>query len=145
MGSEYKRRQKEVTGQNAVRGYDVISAGATGIVATADHTAATDNYGMAQWTAPRAGLMDYVVAEVNPAVASGTLNISVAHGGAVVASGSLVSSLERVYSIELSNEVAIASGSVLQIAYAVPTAIGALGTAIYTNFSARVGLRYKER
>jgi len=145
MGSEYKRRQKEVTGQNAVRGYDVVSVGATGIVATANHTAATDCNSLAQWTAPRAGLLDYIVADVNPAVASGTLNISVAHGGVVVASGALVSSLERVYSIELNNEVTIASGAVLQVAYAVPTAVGALGSAIYTNFSARVGLRYKER
>lgn len=145
MGSEYKRRTKEMHGQNAVRGYDVVVAGVAVVSGVAAHSSAAGPFGLTQWTAPRAGLIDYVVADVSPTLASGALNISVAHGGTVVASGALVSSLERIHCTELSNELTVVSGEVLQIAYAVPTVIGAVGNPIATSFEVRVGLRYKER
>lgn len=144
MGSEYRQRIKEQYGRPALHGYDVLSVSATGVRAVVPHTALA-NVTVSNFTAPRNGFLDYVTVDVQPALTAGQLDISVSHGGSVVATGSLGTgeqNMVRVYNSELDNQVPLTSGSLTQLAYAIPTALSAGATVHELNV--RCGLRYRE-
>lgn len=146
MGKEYKRRNKELLGKPAVRGYDVLSVGVGSLSGVVGHSTLATAGGTNRFVSPEAGLLDFLVVNVSPALTAGTLSVALHQNGSLVHSGVLNSAVPAVTSkfwhTEDNSEVALASGDVLQVHYAVGSALSPGVTDYEVN--ARVGLRYRK-
>lgn len=145
MGKEYKRRNKELLGKPAVRGYDVMSATVSSVSGVTAHTAVGGD-GANNFVVPRDGLLDFMVVNVSPALTAGQLSFALHKNGSVVHSGNMSSTvpslLEKFWHTEDGNEVTVASGDVLQVHYAISSALSPGVSA--RSAQARLGLRYRK-
>lgn len=149
MSAGSKKLKKELYGHPAVVGRDVVSVGATALSGVVGHTPQTNgSNGCDYFVLPRAGYIDFACANVSPVVASGSLEVAVHLNGAVVMSGALNSSnanqFANAFSHDGGNEVAVASGDVLQCFYAVSTILGSGGAPSNHALNTRVGITYRD-
>lgn len=142
MGVEWKKAQKAING-NPVDFRDLLDGKVTGLSGVVTPTTI-----VGRSYAPQAGQVDFVLADVSPAVASGSLSIAVYNAGTLLASGDLTSgmSVARLLHNQSSNmgePKVIASGSVTHGEYKIGTAVGHDGQ-VSRSLNLRVGLRYRD-
>lgn len=148
MGRATNKALKELVGHPSVVGHDVVITSAAGVSGVASHTAMTAGgaNGTNLFVLPRAGLLDFVCANVSPALAAGTLNVAVHKNGAVVMSGVLNSTnpsrYASVYSPLSGNTVTVASGDSVACFYSISSALSPGVTSYGVN--TRVGITYRE-
>jgi hypothetical protein len=145
MGREWKRRKAESYGKPAVFGYDVLPVTVSSVSGVVGHTTLGGDGGN-RFVLPKDALLDFLVANVSPALTAGTLSVALHKDGVLVHSGVLNSTVpaqvHKFWHADSNNEVAAASGSVLQMHYAISSALSP-GVTSY-NVSARCGVRYRE-
>jgi hypothetical protein len=144
MGRTWKEAQRAING-NPVEFHDVLSHTVTGLSGVVSPSLIATIQGQ---QAPRDGLIDWITADVTPAITSGSLSFGVYNAGTVIASGDLTSGrrMSRMFHYQGSNAgepKAIASGSVTHIEYKVGTALGDNGVTARA-LNVRVGLRYRD-
>lgn len=144
MGKQWRKAQKAING-NPVDFTDHLEGSATALSGVVTPT----NLTPARVRAPRAGVVDYVLADVSPPVTSGVLNVAVYNDGTAIASGQVTStsqSFEKLFHDQSSNAGSppvIASGSFTHVEYSVSTKVGEDGQ-IGRALNVRVGLRYRD-
>lgn len=149
MSAGSKKLKKELYGHPAVVGRDVISVGATAVSGTVGHTPQTDgSSGCDYFVMPRAGFVDFACANLSPVVASGSLEVAVYLNDEVIMSGALTTSnpnqFANAFNHDAGNEVAVASGDVLQCFYAVSEVLGSGGVPADHAINTRVGITYRD-
>lgn len=145
MGKEWKRRTSELNGKPSVFGYDVLPVTVNSISGVVGHTTLGGD-GANRFVLPKNALLDFVVANVSPALTAGSLSVALHKNGSLVHSGVLSSTnpsvMEKFWHADNNNEVAASSGDLLQVHYAISSALSP-GVQTY-SVSARVGVRYRE-
>lgn len=145
MGKEWKRRTSELNGKPAVFGYDVLPVTVNSLSGVIGHTTLGGD-GANRFVLPKNALLDFVVANVSPALTAGSMSVALHKNGALVHSGVLsstnASTMEKFWHADSNNEVTAASGDLIQLHYAVSSALSP-GVQTY-SVSARVGVRYRE-
>lgn len=146
MGRATNKALKELMGRPSEVGRDLISVGAASLSGVVGHTVQDTADGVSSFVVPRKGFIDFVCANVSPAVSNGSLNVALYKNGSLVGSGSFTSSVpsvvDMVYSPRSGNQVAIASGDTLAVFYSVTDALSP-GTQDYA-INTRIGLTYRE-
>lgn len=147
MSGHTKRLKKELYGHPSVIGRDVVSMGVATVSGVVGHTAQALN-SWNRFVAPRAGFIDFAVANVAPVIASGSLEVAVHLNGAVVMSGALSASnpaeFSNVFNADAGNALPIASGDVVQMFYAISAGLGAVGVGSNHHLNTRVGITYRD-
>lgn len=124
MGSSYKKKLKELLGHSdfgPVLGADVLDVTSTVANTIAGHTVAYS------WVAPRTTCIDGIVVQSTGNINRGAINWVLQAGTAVTASGDLpvgTRSEARFLPDERATATIVASGTLIQVAYAVPASIG---------------------
>lgn len=148
MSRESKKRTKEwlAKSPNIVLSRDVIvQQSAASLSGTTSHTAMQEGSSALSYAAKN-GALDGVVFTCSPAIASGSVNVSLSLDGSVVASGSLDSTATfRAHDFKAGDdtEQSVTAGGVFETAYTIPTAIGDNGIT-GRQITARVLVTYEE-
>ncbi len=141
MGSAWKKNMKNLQGKQDVTGHDVLHVGVANIATgTGGAITTADTFGIIIHTVTRNARLEGCVADVNPVLSSGELELDLLVNGVSV--GSVVvtnAGAQILLDKENGNEVQLVAGDSIQLTYQVLVTLSAI-----TDLGVRIHLALLE-